>query len=58
MEYKKRTELTRKMGTDSEIESRLTALGGGIEQKRNRTHGQGQQCGDCEGREGGVGGRG
>ena len=33
-------------------ESRLTALGGvlgggGIKQKRLRTHGPGQQCGDC-----------
>ena len=25
--------------------------GGGIEQKGERTHGHGQQCGDCSGRE-------
>ena len=36
------------------MESRLTALGsgvrgGGMEQKRKRTHGHGQQCGDCWG---------
>ena len=31
----------------------LTALaGGGIEQKGKRTHGHGQQCGDCWGEEG------
>ena len=35
------------------MKHRLTALGGGvggrrIEQKRKRTHGHGQQCGDCE----------
>ena len=32
------------------MESRLTALGvegGGIKQKREQTHGYGQQCGDC-----------
>ena len=36
------------------MENRLTALGwglggGGIEQKGKRTHGRGQQCGDCRG---------
>ena len=40
------------------MESRLTAMGGrleggGIKQKGERTHGHGQQCGDCEG-EGGI----
>ena len=52
------TELTRKMGTDSFIESRMTASGvelglggGGIEQKGKRTHGRGQRCGDCWGKE-------
>ena len=42
------------MGTDSQLDSRMTASGGqvrsgggGIEQKGKRTHGRGQQCGDC-----------
>ena len=44
MESNEQTELTRKMGTDSE--SRMTASvgwggGGGIEQKGKRTHGHG-----------------
>ena len=48
--------LTSKIETDSYIESRLTALewgleGGQIELKAQRTHGHGQQCGDC-GKEG------
>ena len=42
------------MGTDSEMESRVTAQGvlggdGGMEQKGKKTHGHGQQCGDCWG---------
>ena len=46
------TELTRKVGADSQMESRMTAggqeVGGeGIEQKGKRTHGHGQQCGNC-----------
>ena len=59
MESNEQTELTRKMGTDTEMESRMTAKGvgrlwgGGTEQKGKRTHGHGQQCGDCRG-EGGV----
>ena len=46
MESTEKTELTGKIGTDSERESRLTALGGGrglrgrgTQQKRKRTHG-------------------
>ena len=27
-------------------------MGWGIEQKQERTHGHGQQCGDCKGEEG------
>ena len=51
MESNEQTELTRKMGTDSEMESRVTAQGvlggdGGMEQKGKKTHGHGQQCGD------------
>ena len=43
------------MGTDPQMESRMTAgVGrlecGGIEQKGKRTHGHGQQCGDCWGK--------
>ena len=49
------TQLTRKMGTDPE--SRRTASGqgggqlggGGMGRKGKRTHGHGQQCGDCWG---------
>ena len=42
MESNEQTELTRKMGTDTEMESRMTAKGvgmlgcGGIEQKQKR----------------------
>ena len=55
MESNEQTELTRKMGTDSQMESRMTAGGryfgdGGIEQRGKRTHGHGQQCGDCRGK--------
>ena len=62
MESNEQTELTSKIETDSYTESRLTALGaggwgGGIEQKRKRTHGQGQQGADYGGVQGG-GGRG
>ena len=58
MEYNEQT-TTRKTGTDSYIDSRLTASwggkvrGGGIEQKGKRTQVQGQRCGD-EGGEGNV----
>ena len=43
---------TKKQNRNRLRESRLTALGGmvrsgGIEQKRKRTHGHGQQCSDC-----------
>ena len=51
MESNEQTELTRKMGTDSQMESRMSAVrgkleDGGIEQKGKRTHGHRQQCGD------------
>ena len=54
MESNEQTELTRKVGTDSSMESRMTASGRevrgvGIEQKGKRTHGHGQPCGDCWG---------
>ena len=58
MESNEQNELTRKTGTDSQMESRMTASvcveggrlrGGGIEQKGKRTHGHG----DCEVGEGG-----
>ena len=56
MESNEQAELARKMWADSEIESRMTAsrgkLGvGGTEQKGKRTHGHGQHCGDCWGKE-------
>ena len=46
MESNEQTELTGKIETDSEIESRLAALGAGLrggetEQKGKRTHGHG-----------------
>ena len=47
-------EQRRKIRTDSQIESRMIAGGrwgrgggGQIEEKGKRTHGHGQQCGDC-----------
>ena len=52
MESNKQSELTRKIGTDSSMESRMTAseegrLGsGGMEQKGTRTHGHRQQGSD------------
>ena len=53
MDSNEQTELTRKIKADSEIESRLTALGGrqgvgagDIKQKWKRTHTHEQQCGD------------
>ena len=55
MESNEQDELTNKIKTDSQIESRLTAKGGGklgsggIEQKGKSNHGHGQQCGDCGG---------
>ena len=52
MESNEQTELTRAMETESQMESRMTAGvgrlgGGGIDKKGKRTHGHGQQCGDC-----------
>ena len=53
MESNEQAEITSKIETDSQIEGRLTALEGiglegcGTEQKRKRTHGHRQQCGDC-----------
>ena len=58
MESNEQTELTSKMDTDSWIEGKMTAQGGGslagtrFEQKGNRTYWYGQECGDC-----GEGGR-
>ena len=54
VESNEQTELTSKIETDSQIESRPTAKGGGlrgggIEQKGKRAHGHGQQCGNCWG---------
>ena len=52
VESNEQTELTREMGPDSQVESRMTASwgrgrgAGGIEQKGKRTHAHGQQCGD------------
>ena len=47
MESNEQTELTRKMGTDSKVQSSMTAKvgevgGGGIELKGKRVHGHGQ----------------
>ena len=43
------TELARKMGTDSQTDSRMTASGGGgLSKNKSRTQGQ-EQCGDCWG---------
>ena len=59
VESNKQTELTREMGTDSQIESRMTASVEGIEgverlsKRGKRTHRRGQQCGDCWG-DGGI----
>ena len=52
MESNEQTELTSKIEKDSSIETRMTALGRGlgsgrIEQEGKRTHGRGQECGDC-----------
>ena len=51
MDSSEKTKLRNKIETDSQMESRLTAMGrqvegGGTEQKGKRTHGHGQQCGD------------
>ena len=50
MESNEQTELTRKIGTDSYTESRMTASGRGNGvlglKKRKRTNGHGQQFGD------------
>ena len=58
MESNEHTELTGKTETDSEMESgwQLVRVGGRFkggrnEQKGKKTHGHGQQCGDCEGAE-------
>ena len=52
MESNEHTELTRKMETDSQMESRWQLVGGGGEgleglNRKKRTQGHGQQCGDC-----------
>ena len=53
VESNEQSELTSKIETDPQIESTLTAMGRGrlrgrrIKQKGKRTHGHGQQCGDC-----------
>ena len=51
VESNEQTELTKKMGVDSQVERRWTALGGlgieGLSKNGKRTHGHGQQCGDC-----------
>ena len=57
MESNEQTELTSKIETDSEMESRMTAMrggleGGGMEQKGKRTHGHRRQCGDRWGMDG------
>ena len=55
VESNEQSELTSKIKTDSEIESRLTAINegglrdGGVKLKGKTTHGHGQQCGDCGG---------
>ena len=55
MESNEQTELTSKIETNSLVESRMTAKVWGelegrvVEQKGIRTHGHGQQCGDCWG---------
>ena len=59
MESNEQTELTRKRGKTHRWRAgghRGVRLGGrGTEQKGKRTHGYGQQCGDCWG-EGGLSG--
>ena len=57
MKSNEQNKLTRKIETDSE--NRMTVLwggwrlsGGGMEQKGDRTHGHGQQCGDYWGQRG------
>ena len=53
----KQTELTSKIETDSQINSRLTALGREVRGWRDwakRTHEHGQQCGDCRAGGGGY----
>ena len=54
MESNEQTELRGKIGTDSE--NKLTALVGWS--KKGKTHGHGQQCGDCREGEMAGGGRG
>ena len=55
VESNEQTELTSNIETDSQMESRLTASGGVLVkgwrdwEKGKRTHGHGQQCGDCRG---------
>ena len=53
IESNEQTELTSKIKTDSQTESRLTALGGAVvveglskTEKKERTHGHEQQCSD------------
>ena len=59
VESNEQPELTSKTETDSQIENRWQLVGGegmvggrGIEQKGKRTHGYGQQWGDCSGERG------
>ena len=54
MESNEQTELTSKIETDLQMESRMTAMRGWAtgwrdQQERKRTHGHGKQCGDCGG---------
>ena len=55
MESDEKCDLTSKTDADSDGEQKTAGRGwrlggGGIEQKRKRTHGHGQQCGDCGGK--------
>ena len=56
MESNEQTELTSEIKTDSDREQSGSSGGSvvraWIELKRKRTHGLGQQCGDCSGEEG------
>ena len=52
--WNEKTELTRKMGRAGwQLVGWERLVDGRIEQKGERTHGHGQQCGDCLGEEGG-----
>ena len=60
MESNEQIELTSKTKTDFKDGEQMTAkarglVSGGMEQKGKRTHGHGQQCGDCgRGKGGGI----